>query len=142
MLRWLPCVPRSPCRWSNGPARAAASSEQLLDNPRVCGSPAAATADRASGGEIASESGLGRAAGVGAAIVAGHDLEILMPGAAVAVFVLDAGIREPDVSIVVRQLMLTRPPCNLFGLTVRPAVAVLLAAITFVQESLIVALQL
>ena len=37
--------------------------------------------------------------------------------------------------------MFTRPPCNLFGLTVRPAVAVLLAAIALVEESLIVALQ-
>ena len=44
--------------------------------------------------------------------------------------------------IVVRQLVLPRPPRNLFGLTVRPAVAVLLAAIALVQEPLIVALQL
>ena len=63
-------------------------------------------------------------------------------GATIAVFVLDAGIREPDVPIVVRQFMLTRPPCNLFGTTVRPPVAVLLAAIAFVEESLILALEL
>jgi hypothetical protein len=88
------------------------------------------------------EAGPGCAAGVGAAIVAGHDLKILMPRAAVGVFVLDSGIREPDVPIVVRQFVFTRPPCNLFGLTVRPAVAVLLAAIALVEESLIVALQL
>ena len=44
--------------------------------------------------------------------------------------------------IVVRQLVFAGPSCNLFGLTVRPAVTVLLAAITFVQESLIIALQL
>ena len=43
--------------------------------------------------------------------------------------------------IVVLQLVFTRPACNLFGLTVRPAVAVLLAAIALVEESLIVALQ-
>ena len=72
----------------------------------------------------------------------GHDLKILVPRAAVAVLVLDPRIRELDVPIVVRPFMLTRQPCNLFGLTVRPAGAVLLAAITFVQESLIVALQL
>src|SRR6478736_2980624 len=65
-----------------------------------------------------------------------------MPRTAVTVFVLDAGIREPDVPIVVRQLVFPRPPCNLFGLTVRPAVAVLLASVALVQESLIVALQL
>ena len=44
--------------------------------------------------------------------------------------------------IVVRQFILARPPCNLFGLAVRPAVTVLLAAIAFVEESLVVALQL
>jgi hypothetical protein len=79
---------------------------------------------------------------VGAAIVAGHDLEILMPRTAVTVFVLDPRVRESDVPIVVRQLVFPRPPCNLFGLTVRPAVAVLLAAISLVEESLIVALEL
>jgi hypothetical protein len=107
-----------------------------------CPPSATATADRASGREIASESRPGGATGVGAAVVASHDLEILIPRAAVAVFVLDSGIREPDVPIVVRQFMLSRPSCNLFGLTVRPAVAVLLAAIALVEESLIVALQL
>ena len=79
---------------------------------------------------------------MGAAIVAGHDLEILVPRATISVFVLDAGIRETDVPIVVRQLVFPRPTRNLFGLTVRPAVAVLLAAIALVEESLIVALQL
>jgi len=79
---------------------------------------------------------------VGTAVVAGHDLEILVPRAAVSVLVLDARIREPDVPIVVRQIAFTCPPRNLFGLTVRPTVAVLLAAIALVQESLIVALQL
>jgi hypothetical protein len=74
--------------------------------------------------------------------MAGNDLEILMPRAAVAVFVLDAGIGEPDVPIVVRQLVFPCPAGNLLRLTVRPTVAVLLAAIALVEESLIVALQL
>ena len=125
-------------------SEAAASSEQLLGDPRVRCPPsaAAATADRAADRAIAGESGPGGGAGVGAAIVAGHDLDILMPRAAVAVFVLDAGIREVDVPIVVRQVVFPRPACNLFGLPVRPAVAVLLASIALVQEALIVALQL
>lgn len=79
---------------------------------------------------------------MGAAIVAGHDFEILMPRAAVSVLVLDPRVREPDVPIVVRQVVFTRPLGNLFGLAVRPAVAVLLAAIALVEESLIVALEL
>ena len=60
----------------------------------------------------------------------------------VAVLVLDPGVRKPDVPIVVRQLVLARPPRDLLGLAIRPAVAVLLAAIALVQEALIVALQL
>jgi hypothetical protein len=79
---------------------------------------------------------------VGTTVVAGHHFKILMLRAAVAVFVLDTGIREPDVPVVVRQLVFPRPACNLFGLAVRPTVAVLLAAIALVEESLIVALQL
>src|SRR6188472_1636450 len=65
-----------------------------------------------------------------------------MSRTAVTVFVLDAGIRESDVPIVIRQLVLPRPPCNLFGFSVRPAVAVLLAAIALVEEALVVALEL
>jgi hypothetical protein len=78
---------------------------------------------------------------VGAAIVAGHDLEILVPRAAISVLVLDPRVRKPDVPIVVRQLVFPRPACNLFGLTVRPAVAVLLAAIALMQEALIIAFE-
>ena len=79
---------------------------------------------------------------MGAPIVAGHDLKILMPRTAVSVLVLDSCIREPHVPIVVRQLMFPRPACNLFGLTVRPTVAVLLPSVALVQEALIVALEL
>jgi hypothetical protein len=45
------------------------------------------------------------------------------------------------VPLVVRQIVFTRPPSNLFRLTVRPAVAVLPAAVALVEESLIVALK-
>ena len=76
------------------------------------------------------------------AIVTGYDLEILMPRAPISVLVLDPRIREPDVPIVVRQLVLPRPACDLFRLTVRPPVAVLLAPIALVEEPLIVALEL
>jgi hypothetical protein len=74
--------------------------------------------------------------------VAGHDLEILMPRATVSVLVLNPRVREPDVPIVVRQLVFPSPPCNLFRRTIRPAIAVLLAAIALVEKSLILALQL
>ena len=63
-----------------------------------------------------------------------------MPRAAISFLVLDPRIREPDVPLVVRQLVFPRPTCNLFRLTVRPAVAVLLAAVALVKKALIVTL--
>jgi hypothetical protein len=71
----------------------------------------------------------------------GDNLDVLVPQAAVTVFVLDAGIRQSDVPIFVRQLVFPRPAPDLFGLAIRPAVAVLLAAIPLVEKSLIVALE-
>ena len=79
---------------------------------------------------------------MGAAVVGGDDLDVLMPRAAVPVFVLDAGIREPDVPIVVRQIVLTRPTRNLFGSrSGRPSQS-FFASIALVEEPLIVALEL
>ena len=69
---------------------------------------------------------------MGPAVVTRHDLEILMPRAAVTVFVLDPGIREPDVPIVVRQLVFPSPACNFFGVAVWPAIAVFLASVALV----------
>ena len=82
------------------------------------------------------------AAGMGAAIVGGHDLDVLVTRPAVAVLVLDTRIGEVHVSVVVRQVVLSRPPRDLLGLAIRPTVAVLLAAIALVQEPLVVALEL
>jgi hypothetical protein len=79
---------------------------------------------------------------MGATIVRGHDLDVLAPPEIVPVFVFDAGVGEAHVSVVARQVVLARPPRDLFGLTIRPAVAVLPAAIALVQEPLIVALEL
>ena len=79
---------------------------------------------------------------MGTAVVGGDDLNVLMPRATVPVLVLDAGIRETDVAIVVRQLVLPRPARDLGGFAIRPAVAVLLPSIALVEESLIVPLEL
>ena len=65
-----------------------------------------------------------------------------MPRATVSVLVLDPRVREPDVPIVLRQLVFPCPACNLFGLSVRAAVEVLLPSIALVQEALIIALEL
>jgi hypothetical protein len=79
---------------------------------------------------------------VGAAVVAGDDFKILMPRAAVTVFILDAGIRKANVPIVVRKIAFPRPAGDLFRRPIRPADAVLLAAITLMKEPLIVPLEL
>jgi hypothetical protein len=47
-----------------------------------------------------------------------------------------------DITVLVRQVVFARPSCDLLRLPVRPAIAILPAAIAFVQESLVVALQL
>ena len=64
---------------------------------------------------------------MGATVVGGDDLDVLMPRAALSVFVLDTGVRKPDVPIVVRQFVLTGPQRDLFRLAIGPSVAVLLA---------------
>ena len=72
----------------------------------------------------------------------GDDLDVLVPRAAIPVLVLDAGIRETDVAIAVRQNVLLCPAGDLFGFTIRPAVALLFPSIALVEEPLIVALEL
>src|SRR4051794_17530386 len=79
---------------------------------------------------------------MGAAIVRGDDFKVLVPTETVPLFVFDAGIREAHVPVLVRQAVLARPPRDLFGLTIRPPVTVLPAAIALVEEPLIVALEL
>ena len=79
---------------------------------------------------------------MGATVVGGDNLDVLMPRAALPVFVFDTGVRKPDVTIVVRQFVLARPPHDLAGLAIRPAVAVLLASIALVQKALIITLEL
>ena len=69
---------------------------------------------------------------MGATVVGGDNLDVFMPRAALPVFVLDTGVRKPDVTIVVRQFVLARPPRDLAGLAIRPPVAVLLASIALV----------
>jgi len=79
---------------------------------------------------------------VGASIVAGHDLNVIVAWAPVSVFVFDPGIREVNMAVLVRQVMFTRPSRYFPWLPVRSSIAVLPAAITLVQKSLVVALQL
>ena len=61
---------------------------------------------------------------------------------AVAVLVLDAGVGKLDVAVVVRELVLDGPTMDLFRCSIGPSVALGLATIALLQESLILALQL
>jgi hypothetical protein len=79
---------------------------------------------------------------VGATIVTGHDLEILVPRPPVAVFVLDASVGKVHMVVVVRELVLTRPTSDLFGLPSGSPVAVFAAAIPLLKKLLVVPLEL
>jgi hypothetical protein len=79
---------------------------------------------------------------VGAAVVAGHDLEILVTRASITVLVRDSSVGKMHLFVVVRQLMLTRPASDLLGLSIGSPVAVLAAAIVLLKEALVIPLEL
>ena len=91
---------------------------------------------------IAGEAGPCRSARVGTAIVAGHDLDVLVTRAPVAILVLDARVREMHLLVVVRQVVLARPQRDLLRLAIWSAVAVLPTAIVLLKEPLVVPLEL
>jgi len=103
---------------------------------------AAATADHAADNPVAREARPGRRAGVSASIVAGHDFDVFVSLPAGAVVVFDPSVWEVHVFVEVRQLVLASPPGDFFRLPIRPAVAILPAAIALVKKPLIVALEL
>src|SRR5690606_24648295 len=135
---------RSPDRWSSGRAAAATSPEQLLGQARVrrSSSATATAADRHAKRHVAGEPRPCCRAGMSASVVPGHHLEVFMSRAPIAVLVFDPRIRKPNVPVVVRQLVLACPPRDLLGCPVRPAIAVLPAAVALVQEPLVVPLEL
>ena len=77
-----------------------------------------------------------------ASVVLGRDLQILPAHVAVRLLVLDAHVREVDLFIEVRQVMLPRPFLDLFDRAIRPAVAVAIASVAVLQEALVLAFQL
>ena len=81
------------------------------------------------------------AGGVGAAVVFREQLDVLVVFASVDL-VLDPVVREVDVAVEVRQVVFARPLANLPLVAVRTAVAVGPAAVVFLQELLILALQI
>jgi hypothetical protein len=91
---------------------------------------------------VATESGASNPDYVRATVVARDDLDVFVARLSLAVLILDARIREVDVSVVVRQVVLASPLSDLLRLAVRSSVAILPAAIALVKKPLAVALQL
>lgn len=109
---------------NSAPAGACAPTEHAADCP------------------IATEPGSGDGPGVGAAVMAGDDLDVLVPRSAVPVLVLDASIGEVNVAVVIRQLVFASPPRDLVRFPIWAPIAVLLASVSLVQEALVVAFEL
>lgn len=87
--------------------------------------PAAATASahHPTDHGVTPKPGLGGGAGMGPAIVRGHDLDVLVPPPPIAIVVLDARIGRVHMTVVVRQFVLPRPPRDLLRLAIGPPVA-------------------
>ncbi len=69
----------------------------------------------------------------------GLDLDVLPPSLAVDIPVLDACVRELNVTVVLRQVVLLSPEMNLFRCSIGASIAVGLASIPLMEEPLIVA---
>jgi hypothetical protein len=78
---------------------------------------------------------------MGAAIVLGHHLDILMTVASVK-FVLNPEVGEADAIVEVRQVVLTRPVFDLVPIAIGSSIAVWSAAVPFLEPRLILALEL
>jgi hypothetical protein len=70
------------------------------------------------------------------------DLYVFQNATAIAVVVLDAHVRELDVTLVIRQLVLARPPLDLLGFSFGSTQGSTAAAIRLLKETLVVALEL
>jgi len=79
---------------------------------------------------------------VGAAIVGGQDLDVLMEVASLGLLVLDSQIRKVDLVIEVGKVMRSGPGSNLILGSIRMAVILVAVAIVLVQPFLVVLLEL
>jgi hypothetical protein len=106
------------------------TGRQLLHHARMrC----RATAATARGDDVDPEAGLSAAGGVSAAVVLREQLDILVVLALVVLaaihFVLDAVVREVNLAVEIRQIVLARPLANLVLVSVRAAIAIRAATV-------------
>jgi len=92
-------------------------------------------------GRVNRESGACRGCPACAAVVLRRDREVLLADVAVHVLVLDADIGEVDVPVEVRRAVVPCPSLDLFRAAVRTAVAVAVAAVVLLQETLVLPFQ-
>jgi hypothetical protein len=79
---------------------------------------------------------------VRAAVVERLHLDVARLFAAVAILVDDARVGELDVTVLLREVVVDRPACDLIGRTIATTVAVGLAADVLLKELLMLAFQL
>lgn len=91
---------------------------------------------------VTTEAGPRRRGPVRAPVVDGKHLDVYVVPPSVGVLVLDAPIREMNLLIEVRQVVLTRPFLYLVRVAIGVTVVIVAVAIAFVQPLLVVALEL
>src|SRR2546426_8556644 len=101
-----------------------------------------ATADSRARSPVAAEARASGSRAVRAAVMDGHDLDVHVVPPPGRVLVLDARIREMDVLIEVRQIVLASPFFDFVLVAVGMAVVVVAVPITLMQPLLIVAFEL
>src|SRR5690606_28425730 len=87
------------------------------------------------------KAGMGMAGGMRAAVVLREQLDVLVQFTPIDL-VLDAVVREMDPLVEVRQVVVLRPIANLSLGAVRTAIAVGASTVVFLQELLVLALQI
>jgi hypothetical protein len=79
---------------------------------------------------------------MGATVVFRHDLDVLKANVPVRIFVLNANVGEMYLLVKVRQVVLACPGGDLGFAAIGSAIAVVIAAIAFLEKPLVVAFQL
>jgi len=91
---------------------------------------------------VAREPRAGRGRCVGAAIVVGRYLDVLLAGSPVLVLPLDPNVGKVYLLVEVRKMVRERPVLDLVRIPVRSSVTIRALAVSVLQEVLVVALQL
>ena len=98
--------------------------------------------DPSAGAAVTTEARPGGGGAVGASIMDGDDLDVLVVAAAVDLLVFDPQVGEMDLLVEVREVVFERPFLDLPRVAIRVAVVVVAVPIALVQPLLVLALEL